>query len=86
MRTDESFGNQAVYSDKEKADRIQQHIEALNREKLERLRDEFAMHALAALIGHQEKEGRNRGKNGVPILARFAYEYADAALKAREIK
>lgn len=52
----------------------------------ERLRDEFAMAALSALISHPNKDGDKMGAKGVPILAKFAYEYADAALKAREIK
>lgn len=50
------------------------------------LRDYFAAKALQALIGHDGKDGENRGKKAVPILAAFAYEYADAMLAAREAK
>lgn len=48
------------------------------------LRDYFAAKALAALIGHEGKDDVNRGPKGVPILAKFAYEYADAMLLERE--
>jgi hypothetical protein len=47
------------------------------------LRDYFAAKALAALINHDGKDGETRGKKAVPILAEFAYEYADAMLKER---
>lgn len=47
------------------------------------LRDHFAGLALAALIGHEDKDYTNRGKSAVPTLARFAYEYADEMLRAR---
>lgn len=48
------------------------------------VRDEFAARALAALIGHEGKDYENRGKKAVPVLAKFAYEYADAMLTARD--
>lgn len=48
------------------------------------LRDYFAARALAALINHPNKDGENCGKQAVPKLAEWAYEYADAMLKARE--
>ena len=47
------------------------------------LRDYFAAKALAALIGHPNKEGENCGAKAVPRLATWAYEYADAMLAAR---
>jgi len=47
------------------------------------LRDELAGKALAAMIAQPDKEGANRGANGVHTLAAWAYEYADAMLKAR---
>lgn len=50
------------------------------------LRDYFAAKALAALISHEGKDYENRGKKAVPILAKFAYEYADTMLAAREAK
>ena len=47
------------------------------------LRDWFAMAALGAMIGNNEKDSALRGKKGVPVLADYAYEYADAMLAAR---
>lgn len=47
------------------------------------LRDYFAAKALAAMLANPDKEGANRGRNGVQLFAGFAYEYADAMLKAR---
>lgn len=47
------------------------------------LRDHFAGLALAALIGKEDKDYQNRGPKAVPILAAFAWEYADAMLRAR---
>ena len=49
------------------------------------LRDFFAAKVLAALIGHENKDGNNRGKKAVPTLAKWSYEYADAMLIAREV-
>ena len=48
------------------------------------LRDYFAAKALAAMIGQPNKHQENCGKKAVPTLAKFAYEYADAMLEARE--
>jgi hypothetical protein len=48
------------------------------------VRDYFAAKALGALIGHQGKDPANCGKKAVPTLARYAYEYADEMLKARQ--
>lgn len=47
------------------------------------LRDYFAAKALAAMLANPDKEGANRGRNGVALFAGFAYEYADAMLLAR---
>lgn len=47
------------------------------------LRDYFAAKALAALIANTDKEDKTRGKKAVPILAAYAYEYADAMLASR---
>lgn len=47
------------------------------------LRDYFAAKALAAMISKDNKDGVNCGASGVPTLAAWAYEYADAMLKAR---
>jgi len=47
------------------------------------LRDYFAAKALAAMIGLESKNGSTRGASGVPILIRYAYEYADAMLAER---
>jgi len=49
------------------------------------VRDYFAAKALAALIGFEGKEDYHRGAKGVPTLAKFAYEYADAMIVAREV-
>ena len=48
------------------------------------LRDYFAAKALAAMISKDDKEASRRAKQGVPVLAKFAYEYADAMLAARD--
>ncbi|MGR3991629.1 hypothetical protein [Pseudomonas sp. 1121_17] len=47
------------------------------------IRDYFAAKALAAIIGHPNKEPENCGRKAVPRLAAWAYEYADAMLAAR---
>lgn len=47
------------------------------------LRDHFAGLALVALINKEDKEPDKLGKKGVPILAKYAYEYADEMIKAR---
>lgn len=47
------------------------------------VRDYFAAKALAALINHPNKDGENCGAKAVPTLAKFAYEYADAMIRAR---
>ena len=47
------------------------------------LRDYFAGKALAALIGFDGKDYNKRGDKGVPIMAKYAYEYADAMLAER---
>ncbi len=47
------------------------------------LRDFFAAKALAGMLALPEKSHGNRGSAGVPILAAFAYEYADAMLAER---
>jgi hypothetical protein len=48
------------------------------------LRDYFAAKAMQALIAKGMDNTQNRNKAGVPVIAGFAYEYADAMLKARE--
>lgn len=48
------------------------------------LRDYFAAKALAAMIGNESKDFSNRGSSGVPKLAQYAYEYADAMLAERD--
>ena len=47
------------------------------------LRDEFAMAALGAMLGNESKEGFHCGANGLTVFPKFAYEWADAMLKAR---
>ena len=48
------------------------------------VRDYFAAKVLAALIGYPNKNGENCGAKAVPKLAGWAYEYADAMLRARQ--
>ena len=48
------------------------------------LRDYFAAKAMAALIGHIQKDPKNCGGKAVPTIAKFSYEYADAMLEARK--
>lgn len=45
--------------------------------------DCVAIQALAALIGRENKDDHLRGKKGVPILVKFAHEYAEAFLEER---
>jgi len=47
-----------------------------------KLRDYFAAKALAALI-LKDKDDVNRGRDAVPKMAAWAYEYADAMLAER---
>lgn len=47
------------------------------------LRDYFAAKALQALISKELKDDMHCGAKAVPIMATFAYEYADAMLEAR---
>jgi len=48
------------------------------------LRDYFAAKALAAMLANPNKEGSNCGRGGLKLFPEFAYEWADAMLKARE--
>jgi hypothetical protein len=48
------------------------------------LRDYFAAKAMQALIAKGMDNTQNRNKAGVPVIAGFAYEYADAMMKARQ--
>lgn len=47
------------------------------------LRDYFAAKAMQALISKSSGQDTTGGKDGVPIVAKYAYEYADAILAAR---
>lgn len=47
------------------------------------LRDYYAGKAMEALIAKSSGQDSTGGKNGVPLIAKYAYEYADAMLKAR---
>jgi hypothetical protein len=56
---------------------------------LDRLRDEFAMAALTGLIaGHEASAGEDvlEGYKGGFRVSKAAYMYADAMMKAREVK
>lgn len=47
------------------------------------LRDEFAMRAMQAMVTKSDGQSKTGGAAGVPLIAQFAYEFADAMLKAR---
>jgi len=47
------------------------------------MRDYFAAKAMAALLANPNKEGCNRGAGGLKTFPGYAYEWADAMLKAR---
>ena len=47
------------------------------------LRDYFAAKALAAMLGNSDKEGANRGAQGLKVFPTYAYEWADAMLSER---
>lgn len=47
------------------------------------LRDYFAAQALASMLANPDKEGAKRGKAGLMFFPGYAYEWADAMLKAR---
>lgn len=48
------------------------------------LRDYFAAKAMQAMITKSNGQDSTSGKNGVPRIAKYAFEYADAMLKARK--
>ena len=48
------------------------------------LRDYFAAKALAAMLANPNKEGSKCGVRGLSVFPRYAYEWADAMLAARE--
>ena len=48
------------------------------------LRDEFALAAMQAMITKSSGQDSIGGKRGVPLIAKYAYEYADAMMKERE--
>lgn len=48
------------------------------------LRDYFAAKAMQAMISKSSGQDTTGGKKGVPLVAKYAYEYADAMLKARQ--
>jgi hypothetical protein len=47
------------------------------------LRDYFAAKAMQAMIAKSTGVGKTAGKYGVPLIASYAYEYADAMLAER---
>jgi hypothetical protein len=47
------------------------------------LRDYFAAKAMQALIAKGMDNPNNRNAKGVPVIANFSYEYADAMLAER---
>ena len=50
------------------------------------LRAYIATKALSALISRPDKDDVKRGSKGVPILADYAVEYADALISALDAK
>lgn len=48
------------------------------------LRDHFAGLAMQAMIAKGTENTRNRNAAGVPVISKFAYEYADAMIEARK--
>jgi hypothetical protein len=48
------------------------------------LRDYFAAKAMAAMVSKSSGQDKTGGAKGVPLVAQYAYEYADAMLKARQ--
>jgi hypothetical protein len=48
------------------------------------MRDYFAAKAMQALITKSHGEDTTGGSKGVPLVAKYAYDYADEMLKARE--
>ena len=48
------------------------------------LLDYFAAKALQAMIAKSSGQDATGGKKGVPLVATYAYEYAQAMLKERE--
>lgn len=49
------------------------------------LRDRFAGLALHAMLSNPNTEGANAGANGLSVFPGYAYEWADAMLKARAV-
>lgn len=47
------------------------------------LRDDFAGQAMQAMITKSNGQDTTGGKKGVPLVAQYAYEYADAMLAER---
>ena len=47
------------------------------------LRDYFASKAMQAMITKSSGQDTTGGKKGVPLIAQYAYEFADAMLKER---
>jgi len=47
------------------------------------LRDWFAGQALIGMLSCDNRDYKNKGANGVKNLTKYAYEYADAMMKAR---
>jgi hypothetical protein len=48
------------------------------------LRDYFAAKAMQAMITKSNGQGETGGAAGVPVVAEYAYEYADAMIEARK--
>lgn len=48
------------------------------------LRDYFAANAMQAMVTKSDGQSKTGGAKGVPLIAQYAYEFADAMLEARK--
>lgn len=84
-RSDSDNQYAAVFGERALAER---KIKSVQAEKLERLRDEFAMAAMSSIITVAEKAGWHwqQSEGFLETVAKKSYMSADQMLKAREIK
>lgn len=74
----------AYYTDEESMyDLVSEHVEVPAPFVMD-ARATMAMHFMSAMIGYPDKEHTKRGACGVPILAGYAVEYADALIAELE--
>lgn len=51
--------------------------------EMSRLRDFFAGMAMQAMIAKSNGQDKTGGKKGIPLIAKYAYEFADAMIEER---